>query len=482
FLNNTPVVAMLMPVVVDWAKALRISPSKLLIPLSYAAILGGLCSLIGTSTNLVVNGLLIKAGHEGMGMFDITRVGLPAAVVGLAFMILAGPRLLPDRADVRGAVEDPREYTLEMLVTERGPLVGKTVSQAGLRHLPGVYLMEIQRGDHLIPAVGPEELLQADDQLVFVGAVNAVVELQKIPGLAPATRQIFKLDAPRAERVFAEAVVARNCPVVGQTIRDGRFRTRYNAVVLAVARGGERIEGRIGDIVLEPGDALLLETTPEFVEQQRLTRDFYLVSRFEGDGPPTHERAGIAIAILAGMVGSVTFGLLDMLPAAFIAAGLMLATRCCSEETARRSIDAPLLIAIAASLGLGQALETTGAAKTLADLLLHLGGANPWVALAVIYFATVALSELVTNNAAAVLVFPIAMSTAARLGVDPLPFVMALMIAASAAFATPLGYQTHLMVYGAGGYRFTDFLRIGVPMDLVVGAVAVTVTPLLWPF
>lgn len=482
FLNNTPLVAMLMPAVMDWCKAARIPASKVLLPLSYLAILGGLCTLIGTSTNLVVNGLLVAAGAPALGLFDITWVGAPCAVAGTAFLLGAARWLLPDRQGPPALPADPREYTVEMIVSPIGPLVGQSIEAAGLRHLPGLYLMEIHRGSHLLPAVNPAERLEALDQLVFVGVVDSIVDLQRIPGLQPATRQVFKLDAPRAERCFAEAVVSRSCPLVGQTIRDAGFRSRYNAVVLAVSRSGERVPGRIGDIQLRSGDVLLLEALPSFVEQQRNSRDFYLVSRLDGAGPPTKGQAPIAIGILAGMVALAASGLLTMLQAAVLAAAAMLLTRCCSEETARRSLDWPLLLAIGASFGLGRALEGTGAAENMAHALLAPAGANPWLALIVIYGVTTALSEFVTNNAAAVIVFPIAMATAAQLGVSPMPFVIAVMIAASASFATPLGYQTHLMVYGPGGYRLSDFLKMGVPMNMLMWAVTCAIAPLVWPF
>ncbi|MBI3993894.1 MAG: SLC13 family permease [Candidatus Lambdaproteobacteria bacterium] len=482
FLNNTPVVAMLMPVVMDWCKATHIAPSKLLLPLSYTAILGGLCTMIGTSTNLVVNGMLVATGKPGMALFDITWVGLPCALAGMVYLLLAGRYWLPDHTVDLGVPADPREYTAEMIVTPKGPLVGKSIEDAGLRHLPGLFLMEIHRGDLLLPMVDPAERMEANDQLVFVGVVDSVVDLQRIPGLQLATRQVFKLDSHRAQRCFAEAVVSPTCPLIAQTVREGRFRTRYNAVVIAVSRNGERVPGRIGDIVLRAGDALLLETHPSFVEHHRNSSDFFLVSRLDAAGPPTTRQAPIASAILVAMVAVAALGLLSMLQAAFLAAAAMLLTRCCSEETARRSIDWPLLLAIGASFGLGRALEETGAAGITARLLLSPAGNNPWLALILIYGVTMGVSELVTNNAAAIIMFPIAMATAAALHVSHQPFAIALMIAASAAFATPLGYQTNLMVYGPGGYRFGDFLRMGIPLNLLLWAITCTLTPLVWPF
>lgn len=482
FLNNTPVVAMFMPAVNDWARQNRISVSKLMIPLSYAAVLGGVCTLIGTSTNLVVNGLFIEETQgAGFGMFDIALVGLAAAAVGSAFIMLTSRKLLPDRKPVLGPETNPREYSIEMMVEPASPLVGKTIEQAGLRHLVGMYLAEIERGGEIIPAVGPQEVLRADDRLVFVGVVESVVDLQKIRGLKPATNQVFKLDAPRTRRVLIEAVVSGSCPLIGKTIRDGRFRSVYNAVVIAVARNGQRVRKKIGDIVLQPGDNLLVEAHPSFADQMRNSRDYYLVSRIEKSTPPRHEKAILAVAIMVGMVAAVTMEWLSMLEASMLAAGLMLVTRCCTSSEARASVEWQVLLAIAASFGVGRALEVSGAASTIAGKVIAAAGGNPWLTLAVVYGVTVVMTELITNNAAAVLVFPIAYAAALNLGVDVKPFVVCVMMAASLGFATPMGYQTHMMVYGPGGYKFSDFLRIGAPMDLMMGVVVVLTIPLIWP-
>lgn len=483
FLNNTPVVAMLVPAVKDWAKRHNLAPSKLMIPLSYAAILGGTCTLIGTSTNLVINGMVeSETPLPKLAMFDITWVGLPCAVVGMIYILLFSRRLLPDRKPLMTQLQDPREYTVEMLVEPGSPLVGKSIEQAGLRHLLGMYLAEIERDGRILPAVSPEEPLQADDRLVFVGIVESVVDLQKIRGLKPATDQVFKLTAPRSTRCLIEAAVSNSCPLVGRTIRDGKFRTVYRAVVIAVARNGERIRRKIGDIVLRAGDTLLLEATPSFVEQHRNSRDFFLVSPVQDSSPPRHERALIALFILIGMVTSVTAGWLELLPAGMLAAGLMIITRCCSATTARKSVDFQVLIVIAAALGLGRALYVSGAAEAISSTLINLAGENPWLSLAIIYGVTMLFTETITNNAAAVLVFPIAVATAEKLGVHAMPFIITVMMAASASFSTPIGYQTNLMVYGPGGYRFTDYLRIGLPLNGLMWITTVTLVPWIWPF
>jgi len=482
FMNNTPLVAMMIPAVAEWSKKYRISVSKLMIPLSYAAILGGTCTLIGTSTNLVVAGFVEKSGLPPLGMFDVTWVGLPCAIMGLAYLLLTQRWLLPDRRAAISNLDDPREYTVEMLVAPDSPLAGKTIEQAGLRHLEGVFLAEIDRAGYILPAVSPQEQLRPGDRLVFVGVIDSVVDLQRIRGLVPATDQVFKLDSPRSARCLIEAVVSNTFPLAGKTIRDGRFRSIYNAAVIAVARNGERLRIKVGDIVLRPGDTLLLEAHPSFADQQKNSRDFFLVSRLENSNPLRHERALVALAILLAMVLVVTFGLLGLLQAALLAAGLMIITRCCTTTQARRSIDWEVLLAIAASFGISGALETTGAAQTIAETVIGLAGGHAWLTLAVVYAVTLIATELITNNAAAALMFPLALATSRSLDVSYMPFIIVVMMAASAGFATPIGYQTNLMVYGPGGYRFSDYMRIGVPLDIAVGIMAVALAPLCFPF
>ncbi|MGD8495567.1 MAG: SLC13 family permease [Gemmatimonadales bacterium] len=483
FLNNTPVVAMMVPVVEEWSRRIRIPVSKLMIPLSYAAILGGTCTLIGTSTNLVVNGLVLERTSLGsFGFFDIAALGLPAAILGTAYLVVVGRWLLPDREAPFASPAAVREYTIELLLEPSSPLVGKTVEAAGLRSLPGAFLAEIERADTILPAVPPTEQLQAGDRLLFVGAVDSMADLMRVRGLVPVPDQLDKLSVPRPERSLVEVVVSESCPAVRRTIRAGRFRTLYDAVVLAVARDGQRLPGKVGDITLRVGDTLLLETRPSFLEQHRNSRDFLLVSEVRGHAVPRHDRAWIAALVLGGMVVAAATGLLSMLEAALVAAGLMIVTRCTTGSDARASVDWSVLVVIGAALGLGQAMDASGAAAAIAAWWLGLAGGSPWLALAAVYVLTAGFTELITNNAAAVLVFPVAQATAAGLGVSLWPFVAVLMMAASASFATPIGYQTNLMVYGPGGYRFSDYLRIGLPLNLLVGTLTVLLAPLIWPF
>ncbi|WP_462321029.1 SLC13 family permease [Halochromatium sp.] len=483
FLNNTAVVAIFIPAVTDWAKRHQLSLSGLLMPLSFASIVGGTCTLIGTSTNLVVNGLYSsQSGGLSFGLFELAWIGLPLMLVTLVFILVSARWLLPNRVAASTRFEDVRRYTTEMLVSTDSPLAGKSIEAAGLRQLPGLFLVEIERDGQIMPAVSPQVLLASGDRLVFAGMLDSVVELHRIRGLVPATNQVYKLGGPRQERCFVEAVLSNKCPLVGVSVREGHFRGYYNAVILALSRNGERVQRKIGDIVLEPGDTLLLETRPDFVLQQRNSKDFLVVSQFGDEHPLHHERAPIAIAIVATMVGLVAFELLSMLEAALLAAGAMILTRCTPDRVARREPDWQVLIVIATSFGIGAALEKTGAAALLAGSLIELAGGIPWLALGLLFVAAAVLTALATNNVAAVLLFPVALDSARLMDVSVIPFLVTLMVGASASFATPIGYQTNLMVFNVGGYRFSDFIRIGVPLTILVGAVTVTLVPMIWSF
>jgi len=482
FLNNTPVVAMFMPVVADICKKTRISPSQLYLPLSHAATFGGICTVIGTSTNLVVNGMLIQRQLPTIQLFELSWVGVPCAICGLIYMMVTSRWLLPHRQPAITLTDDPRQYTVEMVVEPNGPLVGQSIEQAGLRHLPGLYLMEIDRGGNLLQAVTPQEPLQASDRLIFVGILESVVDLQKRRGLISANEPLFQLDSPRSQRRLIEAVVSPHCPLIGQTIRDGQFRTQYNAAILAVARGGKRVAGKIGDIVLLSGDTLLIEADRGFLARQRNSNHFFLVSNVENGEMPRFEHAGRALTVLIGMVTIVGLGWINMLEAAMAAACAMICLRCCSTSEARRQIDWSVLLAIGGALGIGKALEVCGAANVLASQIIGLAQGDAWWALLLVYLVTMLLTELVTNNAAAALMFPLAIATAQSLGVQFTPFAIAIMVSASAGYSTPFGYQTNLMVYTPGGYTFADYLRFGIPLNLLFMFVTVVFAPLVWPF
>ncbi|MFW6049707.1 MAG: SLC13 family permease [Myxococcota bacterium] len=481
FLNNTPVVAMMVPLVTDWARRTGLSHSRLLMPLSYAAILGGVCTLIGTSTNLVVAGMAL-ARDPGLrfGMFEIAWLGVPVLVVGTLYVLIASRWLLPDGGRSREMLANPREYTVLMRVEDESPIVGQAIEQAGLRHLPGLYLVEIERDGEVMPAVGPETRLHAQDRLLFAGIVDSVVDLRKIRGLVPATDQVEKLEG-RPQRCLVEAVVAAQSPLVGISVRETRFRTTYNAAIIAVHRHGERIRSKVGDIVLRAGDVLLLETERWFLRKHRHDRNFALLSEVEGSEPPKHDKAWIATLILVAMVAVNTATLLPLEVAALIAAGVMILTRCLTAEQGRRALDLRVLVAVAAAFGIGGALDESGAAGAIGAALVDVAVPfGPLGVLVAVYFTTALMTEIISNNAAAALMFPIAAAAARASGMELRPILLVLMIAASASFSTPIGYQTNLMVFGPGGYRYADFLRVGLPLQMLIGVLTVLLASALW--
>jgi len=481
FLNNTPVVATLIPAVHAWSRRIQIAPSKLMIPLSYAAILGGTLTLIGTSTNLVTNGLYQDLTNEpGFSLFAITKIGLPVAISGILFLLFFTGRLLPDRKDQQ-KFGSPREFTVEVSVDPLGPLVGKSIDEAGLRHLDSLYLVEIERGDSIVTAVSSEERLRGNDRLVFAGETQAISDLMRINGILPSTSDDEPvLGKARAERRLVEAVLSPQSDVRDMTIRDARFRERFGAVVVAVARGGERVRGNLGSIRLKAGDVLLLEARPAFVSRQHYAKDFLLINDLDVESP-RHDKAWVAWTILLLLVGSATFGLLSMLNAALLGAVAMLATGCCSLGQAQKGMNTPVLLTIACSFALGNALEQTGAAAFIGGQVIALSQGDPLLMLILTFFTVSVLTELITNNAAAVIMLPIVISMGTTVGVPLEPFVLTLMMAASASFATPLGYQTNMMVYGPGGYRFSDFIRVGIPMNILAGVVTITAVAWYYP-
>lgn len=482
FMNNTTVVAMFIPAIQDWAHRLGMPASRLLLPLSYAAILGGTCTLIGTSTNLVVDGMLQSQLGVHLGLFELAWVGVPMLIIGGLFLVFFAPRLLPDRGGVREELDQVRQYGVEVEVTKGGPIVGKTIAAAGLRALASGYLAEIDRQGRLITAVEPDRTLQAGDRLYFVGAPECASELRRIQGLKPANGSVHKLELENHQRCLVEVVLGPEFPALGKTIRDSRFRTRFNSVILSLSREGGRVPGKLGDITFRMGDTLLLEASYQFVEHYRFRRDFLLVSALNDSTPPDFRKAPLALAILLVMVVISATGLLQIMEAALLAAGLMIVSGCITASRARSSLDLPVLVVIAASFALGNAMSETGAAQTIATHLLGFGEFSPWLALILIYLMTVIFTEVITNNAAAVLMFPIALALSEQLGVSFMPFAVAVMFAASASFITPLGYQTNLMVFGPGRYKFMDYVRVGTPLSIVVATTALSLIPLVWAF
>lgn len=533
FLLNTALVAMLMPVVVDWCRRRGISPGRLLLPLSYLTILGGVCTLIGTSTTLIVQGQLAEVrenflsqaptardtGSDGMSpptgpvakdrkaasfaaemrdlaFFELGYVGLPCAAAGALFMLWFGPRLLPRRRDMVGQFDDNRrEYLAEMIVQPECDLIGKSIEEAGLRSLPGLFLVEIDRDGDVYTPVDPRQHLRAGDRLVFTGIVSTIVDLERIPGLVSTEAQENgDGHLGRSQRHMTEVVLSRRSPLIGVTVRQANFRQRYNAAVLAVHRAGDRVTSKIGDIVLEPGDTLLLQTMGEFVSTHRNNREFYLVSDVAEATPIRAEKmpiAGVLGLLLIVWLTATSFlspaehgGIASPAIVALTMASLMCLTRCIRLSDARSALDMQILLTIAAALGLGRAVDVSGLARVVAESLVEIPfvGQHPWVLLLTLYVLTVLFTETITNNAVAAILIPLAASLAWAGGVSPRPFIIAVALGASLSFVTPVGYQTNLMVMGPGGYRPVDYLRAGLPLAIGVGVIAMLLIPIIWPF
>jgi di/tricarboxylate transporter len=482
FINNTPIVAVLTSAIEHWSRRSGIAPSKRLLPMNHATILGGMCTLVGTSTNLIVAGLVLHhGGMAPMRMFDPLGVGATAGVAGGLFLMTAGRWLLPDRSSALQQASDTHEYVVEMLVEVGGMVAGRTVGEARLRGLAGSFLVEVVRDGEVHGAVAPELELLGGDHLVFVGATDAVRELCRVPGLSPATNQRFKIEHS-GQRTLVEVVLSAYSPAVGKTLVESGFRGRYNAAVIAVARRGTRLRGKLGEIRLEVGDTLLLETDSGFSQRHANSSDFLMVTKVDGAAEADRPRAAATLLVIGLMILANTVFGVDILVSALVAALLVLLMGCIKVGELRRSVDLRLIAVIALSFALGAALEHSGVADVVAARLLDWAGGSPFATLVLVYATAVVFTELITNNAAAVLIFPIAMAASQQLGVHPMPFVIATMMGASAGFITPIGYQTNMMVYGPGGYRFMDYVRLGLPLSLIVGAAVLWSIPRFWPF
>jgi di/tricarboxylate transporter len=481
--NNTPVVALFIPVAQEWSSRFGYSISKLLLPMNHLVILAGMCTLVGTSTNLIVNSLLVKTVPDsGLSLFSLAWIGLPLTLIGFVYTLIASRWLLPDRQSPVEQLQNAREYSVEARVTPNGPLVGRSIAEVGLRSMRFAYVLEISRGERLLAAVGPDEVLQSNDRVTFVGVVDAVNELRRIPGLLIAEDQTYQLNLRHAQRCLVELVLSPASPLIGQTVRESGFRSTYSAAIISISREGARLEGKLGDVRLRPGDTLLVETDQGFVERHKYNRDFLLVSSLQDSTPPDFARAPFAFLILVMMLLVAGFEWIPLFQASFIAAGVMIASGCVTLNAARRSIEYPVLVGIAASFALGFALAESGAAELLAGWIGGIAKGDPFWALVVLYVATVIITEMITNNAAGVLMFPIAMAVAHDGNASFLPYVVTVMVGASAGFITPIGYQTNLMVYGPGGYRWIDYIRFGTPLSVVVGIATVLIVPRVWPF
>ncbi|WP_100407298.1 SLC13 family permease [Bacillus solitudinis] len=484
FLNNTPIVVMFTPIVRDWCKERGIAPSKFLIPLSYATIFGGTITLIGTSTNLLIHGLMIDTGMTGYSMFQLAIVGVPAALIGTLYMSTIGYKLLPDRKSSDTMFqENTKEYLSELVVEENSPVIGKTIEVAGLRSLTGLYLISIIRKDgERIAPVNSYHKIKAGDRLVFTGLISTIVELQNMKGLKVETGSRVQLDdLKNGTQVLLEAVVSHQSNLVNKSIKQSEFRVKYGGGVIAVHRNQQRINSKVGDIVLEPGDTLLILAGKDFESRWASAKDFYLLNAVKDAEVVDSKKSFIAIVTLVAMILLATFEVLSMFKAATLAVLVLFLTKTISFESVRKYVQFNVLLLIASAIGIGVALDQSGAAALIAEKLVSVtGGIGVVGILIAIYLITTIFTEIITNNAAVVLMFPISLAVSSQLGIDPMAFFVAITLAASASFATPIGYQTNLIVYGPGGYRFSDYMKVGIPLNILYLIVTVIIAYFVW--
>lgn len=479
FLNNTTVVALFINVVKIWAKKLNVAPSKLLIPLSYASGMGGICTLIGTPPNLLISGFYMDQTHEQLSIFTPTLAGLFCLTVGILATITM-KKLIPERTSPEEALENSQNYTVELLVPSDAKFIGETLKDAGLFQVEGGHIIEIIRFDkEIISPVSEDEFIFGGDRLVFSGQVDEILKLRNSHQLVNAAHHVFSVNEVDSNRKLRMANVRFSSSLVGTRMVDTDFEERNNMVLIAIAREGERINQSPREIVIEKGDTLLLECPPRSKSESALTPDLQF---FESSLIPQEGKKTLTSSlILLAMIICSSLNIIPLLQASFLAAFAMIILRCCSINQARESIDWGLLMVFAGSISLGSAIEYTGIASKIAEGILSVCGSNPMFALAGICFAATFLTEFTSNTATAAIFFPITYQIAVTLGVNPLTFCVALMIAVSSSFATPIGSPTHMMVYGPGGYRFVDFMRIGLPMNFIILAADLFIVPLLFP-
>ena len=481
FLSNTTVVALFVNIVKMWAKKLGVSPSKLLIPLSYASGMGGVCTLIGTPPNLIISGLYEDETGVAMNILATTIPGLFCLAVGILSVIVMR-RLLPDRKAPEAAFESTGEYTVEMLVPSDNPNIAKTIGSLGLNNVRGGSLVELRHFDDatMMSPVPDDEPLMGGDRLVYAGQIDELLELKKTHGLVSADHHVFHYsEAPTDGRHLRTAHVRFGSSLIGSTMRESQFEHNHNVTLVAVSRRGRRIESSPREVTLEAGDTLLLELGNSKMKPQEFSGDLQFFDSVEV--PNIGMGTLVSTAIMITMVVVSALGIMPLLQCAFIAAAAMLIFRCCSTEQAMRAINWDILMVFAGSVVLGIAIQKTGIAERLAYGILDICGTNPIVVMTTICFVGTFITEFISNTAAGAMFFPIMYQAAEKLGYEPYPFLIALMVSVSSSFATPIGSPTHMLVYGPGGYRFSDFMRIGLLMNIIILAANIFIVNIVYP-
>ena len=479
FLSNTTVVSLFVRIVKMWSHKLGVSPSKLLIPLSYASGMGGVCTLIGTPPNLIISGLYADNTGQSMNIFATAVPGLFCLFVGV-LSVIAMRRMLPVRKAPESAFESTSEYTVELQVPSDNPYIGQTLGEAGLYTVKGGSLLEVYHFDEVPSPVTENEYILGGDHLVYAGQIDEILELVETHGLVSANHHVFSLNEIDHNRQLRTAYVTFGSPLIGTTISKSDFERKNNMTLVAVARRGMRISDPPRQVVLRAGDTLLLDCPPHMnMDTDRLVSQlhFFDNEQLPNIGPKTL----ISSFIMLAMVVLSALGVMPLLHCAFLAAGAMLIFRCCTPEQAMKSINGEILMVFAGSVVLGLALQKTGVAERLAFGILDICGTNPIVVMTSICLVGTFITEFISNTAAGAMFFPIMYQAAEHLGYEPYPFLIALMISVSSSFATPIGSPTHMLVYGPGGYRFSDFMRIGLPMNFIILAANIFIVNIVYP-
>ena len=479
FLSNTTVVALFVGIVKMWSKKLGVSPSKLLIPLSYASGMGGVCTLIGTPPNLIISGLYAENTGVAMNVLTTTIPGLFCLFIGV-LSIIAMRNLLPDRKAPESAFESTSEYTVELLVPSDNPNIGMTINEAGLNNVRGGNLIEVVHFDEFVSPAGGEEIVMGGDRLIYSGQIDEILELKKTHGLVNADHYVFTLSEIDKNRQLRTAYVTFGSSLIGKAIGNTNFEKDYGLVLVAVARSGKRIEQSPREVVIQAGDTLLLDCPPKLkIDTSSLASKLHF---FDSDQVPNiGKKTLISTTIMIAMVVLSALNIIPLLQCAFLAAMAMLIFKCCNVDQAMKSINWEILMVFAGSVVLGVAIQKTGIAERLAFGILDVCGDNPIVVMTAICFVGTFITEFISNTAAGAMFFPIMYQAAEKLGYEPFPFLVALMVSVSSSFATPIGSPTHMLVYGPGGYRFSDFMRIGLLMNLIILAANIFIVNIIYP-